>query len=60
MRQHLQHKIDETKELKVKFEALKKEIDDKKKARDSQIVDYPSFVGKTKQELEKWVTKLLQ
>lgn len=50
----IQHKIDETKELKVKFEALKKEIDDKKKARDSQIVDYPSFVGKTKQELEKW------
>lgn len=50
----IQHKIDETKELKVKFEALKKEIEDKKKARDSQIVDYPSFVGKTKQELEKW------
>ena len=50
----IQNKIDETKELKVKFEALKKEIDDKKKARDSQIVDYPSFVGKTKQELEKW------
>lgn len=50
----IQHKIDETKELKVKFEALKKEIDDKKKVRDSQIVDYPSFVGKTKQELEKW------
>lgn len=50
----IQHKIDETKELKVKFEALKKEIDDKKKARDSQIVDYPSFVGKTKQELENW------
>ena len=50
----IQHKIDETKELKVKFEALKKEIDDKKKARDSQIVEYPSFVGKTKQELEKW------
>ena len=52
----IQHKIDETKELKVKFEALKKEIDDKKKARDSQIVDYPSFVGKTKQELEKWAS----
>lgn len=50
----IQHKIDGTKELKVKFEALKKEIEDKKKARDSQIVDYPSFVGKTKQELEKW------
>lgn len=50
----IQHKIDETKELKTKFEALKKEISDKKKARDSQIVDYPSFVGKTKQELEKW------
>lgn len=50
----IQHKIDETKELKTKFEALKKEIEDKKKARDSQIVDYPSFVGKTKQELEKW------
>lgn len=53
----IQHKIDETKELKVKFEALKKEIDDKKKARDSQIVDYPSFVGKTKQELEKWASE---
>lgn len=52
----IQHKIDETKELKVKFEALKKEIDDKKKARDSQIVEYPSFVGKTKQELEKWAS----
>ena len=50
----IQHKIDETKELKVKFEALKKEVEDKKKARDSQIVEYPSFVGKTKQELEKW------
>ena len=50
----IQHKIDETKELKTKFEALKKEIEDKKKARDSQIVDYPSFVGKTKQELENW------
>lgn len=50
----IQHKIDETKELKTKFEALKKEIADKKKARDSQIVEYPSFVGKTKQELEKW------
>lgn len=53
----IQHKIDETKELKVKFEALKKEISDKKKARDSQIVDYPSFVGKTKQELEKWANE---
>ena len=53
----IQHKIDETKELKVKFEALKKEIDDKKKVRDSQIVDYPSFVGKTKQELEKWANE---
>lgn len=52
----IQRKIDETKELKVKFEALKKEIDDKKKARDSQIVEYPSFVGKTKQELEKWAS----
>lgn len=50
----IQHKIDETKELKAKFNALKKEISDKKKALDSQIVDYPSFVGKTKQELEKW------
>ena len=50
----IQHKIDETKELKTKFEALKKEIADKKKVRDSQIVEYPSFVGKTKQELEKW------
>lgn len=50
----IQHKIDETKELKSKFDALKKEISDKKKALDSQIVDYPSFVGKTKQELEKW------
>ena len=50
----IQHKIDETKELKVKFEALKKEISDKKKSLDSQVVDYPSFVGKTKQELEKW------
>ena len=53
----IQHKIDETKELKVKFESLKKEIDDKKKARDSQIVEYPSFVGKTKQELEKWANE---
>ena len=52
----IQHKIDETKELKVKFESLKKEIDDKKKARDSQIVEYPSFVGKTKQELEEWAS----
>ena len=50
----IQHKIDETKEVKSRFEALKKEISDKKKALDSQIVDYPSFVGKTKQELEKW------
>lgn len=50
----IQQKIDETKELKAKFESLKKEINDKKKARDLQIVDYPSFVGKTKQELEKW------
>ena len=50
----IQHKIDETKELKAKFEALKKDIEDRKKARDSQIVDYPSFVGKTKQELEHW------
>lgn len=53
----IQHKIDETRELKVKFEALKKEIEDKKKARDSQIVEYPSFVGKTKQELEKWASE---
>lgn len=53
----IQHKIDETKELKVKFEALKKEINDKKKAVDSQIVDYPSFIGKTKQELEKWANE---
>ena len=50
----IQQKIDETKELKSRFEALKKEISDKKKALDSQVVDYPSFVGKTKQELEKW------
>ena len=50
----IQHKIDETKELKAKFEALKKEISDKKKALDSQIIEYPSFVEKTKQELEKW------
>lgn len=53
----IQHKIDETKELKTKFEALKKEISDKKKALDSQVVDYPSFVGKTKQELEKWANE---
>lgn len=50
----IQQKIDETKELKSRFESLKKEISDKKKALDSQIVEYPAFVGKTKQELEKW------
>lgn len=50
----IQRKIDETKELKDKFNALKKEISDKKKALDSQIVEYPSFIGKTKQEIEKW------
>ncbi len=43
----IQHKIDETKKnLKVKFEALKKEIDDKKKTSDSQIVDYHRLLVK--------------